>query len=161
MVCEAQKAKHTTQHTNAFSSLFIGMVCEADCIQLPHRNASFLSVPSLSGWCVKLTAPQTESPAPTSLSVPSLSGWCVKLATARQTLKQEVAFSSLFIGMVCEAKTQVLAARAYRSLSVPSLSGWCVKQIRRAMRLDAAISLSVPSLSGWCVKLSRQTIAPF
>jgi len=39
-----------------------------------------------------------------NLSVPSLSGWCVKQHRRRRHGQWPVPFSSLFIGMVCEAR---------------------------------------------------------
>jgi len=82
MVCEASGALNRYVLINSFSSLFIGMVCEARSSLIPTRTTLKLSVPSLSGWCVKhrfeIHCDVSESP-----------------------------FSSLFIGMVCEAQLTI------------------------------------------------------
>jgi len=53
MVCEASSDQASLDSSLTFSSLFIGMVCEA---QIPDGLGALdaaLSVPSSSGWCVK------------------------------------------------------------------------------------------------------------
>ncbi len=86
----------------AFSSLFIGMVCEANNLTITTPQNVRLSVPSSSGWCVKQQRGNTVSLL-FNLSVPSSSGWCVKRIRLQCCLDLE------------------------RALSVPSSSGWCVK----------------------------------
>ncbi len=70
-------------------------------------------------------------------------------------LPLQLTFSSLFIGMVCEAVASLIYGRRSKYLSVPSSSGWCVKLIRSKDICARRRSLSVPSSSGWCVKLIR------
>jgi len=78
MVCEARVGQLGERIADPFSSLFIGMVCEALRVT--------------RGGVVRL-----------KLSVPSSSGWCVKPVTPEWNDAVHLAFSSLFIGMVCEA----------------------------------------------------------
>jgi len=53
MVCEAHRGRRGRRDRQAFSSLFIGMVCEARVPEGAGVVRTALSVPSSSGWCVK------------------------------------------------------------------------------------------------------------
>jgi len=112
MVCEAkQRATDGPYGTGSFSSLFIGMVCEA-----PHRIGAAMST--------------------ALLSVPSSSGWCVKpnLVAVRRLLQQP--FSSLFIGMVCEAQPQVRLWEASLTFSSLFIGMVCEAFLWRATGQD-------------------------
>ncbi len=77
---------------SSFSSLFIGMVCEALLSSSSKYNLVRLSVPSSSGWCVKPFNLYKFDRHKCHLSVPSSSGWCVKHCVVDQGGADPVVF---------------------------------------------------------------------
>jgi len=78
------------------------MVCEAHAVPARARDAPELSVPSSSGWCVKRDgagcALGNKRPF-SSLFI----GMVCEATGGSAPVDPNVSFSSLFIGMVCEA----------------------------------------------------------